>query len=194
MISFARVFATLLASSSLISCTSPSSSGIPASVPPPADEAGNIIKPFFLCYKERLRTLYPYQFLRLNAAGTYQLDTTKVANYLRVVAECGPLSAHYRATLAQRLRQLTLPQEGEVLGLVADPVVLNGDNEDFIACVDTARVRLRHVTPQRRVYSFPASMPLLVTVVPAGHGWQLDAVAVDEQAMAQQAAAELVPR
>jgi hypothetical protein len=189
-----RILAGLLAAGLLPACTSPAPpAGVPAAVPPPTDAAGRIIKPFFLCYKERLRTLYPYQFVRLSAAGTYQLDTAKVAGYLRAVAMCGPLSAHYRATLAQRLHHLTLPQD-EALTLEADPVVLNGDNADFVACVDTARVRLRHATAQRRVYSFPASLPLLVTVVPAAHGWQLDAVDVDEQAMAQQAASEAAPQ
>lgn len=190
-----RILSVPLAVGLLAACTSPSSPvEIPASVSPPADTAGSIIKPFFLCYKEQLRTRYPYQFVRVSEQGTYQLDTAKVTDYLRAVASCGPLSARYRATLAQRLHQLASPPDDEAEGMEADPVVLNGDNQDFMACVDTARVRLRHATAQRRVYSFPASMPLLVSVVPAPHGWQLDAVDVDAEAMRAQAAAEAAPR
>lgn len=144
--------------------------------------AAPIVKKFFRCYKDLLPSYYPYRFITSRQSGEAQLDQKEVAAYLHAVAGCGRLSPHYKRTLAKRLAdQLKAgPQDdGEPLGLRADPVALIGENDYFMSCVDTAQARLRENKPGYQVYSFPAGLPLLVRVINTSQGWQIDAVTRD---------------
>ncbi|SFQ82352.1 hypothetical protein [Hymenobacter arizonensis] len=179
-----HIHAGLLASAWLLlaSCSPPPEECLPADQSPE-----HTVKSFLLRFKGYHQRHPSFAWTTggypdPNPNSYYVLNEATVAAYIDSVAACGAVSATYLNGLKRHFRQIgeelarTKQREDAILSQGYDPVIFDQDLYDYYDTVDTARVVLKHSTPQRRRYLVHTGVPLLVTVVAAPTGWQIDSI------------------